>query len=442
MPIAVTTAVFCSQRVALSLRYFGRLLATAVLCCAVIAAAASFHSSATPTSSPRDVENSLGARLSSIALSASPDLAQEIRFLTVTNPRLRFAAVWRDGLRVYPEQGALMSLMESKGLQQVGGRFEHLLELAQTEREPRFAALYFAGQPAEARCWRAGPSGVALGICMLQDSDTLLGSVGGAEQSMWSVAGPGLLFSVTLLLGLLLFLRRCLLEWVHDARQPLCNIRLHLDLLNRVPDRAGECRAVLYAETSRLDCTLQKLARWHSVRSCFAACRKPELGDLRDVLSALALQRRSALIAANCSLTVDLGNCPVRMIAVDALQRIVSNVLDNCARHSPGSAVSVVCQLPRAASDWLSVDVVCHGAVGAVQAVASRVERSAHPARELRSSHCGAVGLRSCRRLARSQGWRISVQSDHQRFVVSLALPPGRRSGSDLNVGSMACCKS
>lgn len=354
MFIVASTAVRRSLFIECTPRRFGWLMVVLAFGCAIAAATGNIYKPVASYSAPTDRESTLALKLTSIVLSQSPDLTQQIRFLTLTEPRLRFAAVWHGGQRVHPEQGALMSLRESRALEQVGGRLGHLLALVRSERSertPQSATLHSAGQSARARCWRSGQPRADFGICMLLGSDDILNSATSAERSIWSAAGPALLLFVALLLGLLFFLRGRLLEWIHDARQPLCNIRLQLDLLHRFPERRADCRAVLDAEVGRLDSALQDLARWHHARSWLAGPGSPRTVGLRVSLKALVLRQQSALNTANCTLALDLDSCPSGQVAADELARIVSNVLDNCVRHAPGATVSVACKAPLAADD-------------------------------------------------------------------------------------------
>lgn len=416
-----STAVRRSLFIECTPRRFGWLMVVLAFGCAIAAATGNIYKPVASYSAPTDRESTLALKLTSIVLSQSPDLTQQIRFLTLTEPRLRFAAVWHGGQRVHPEQGALMSLRESRALEQVGGRLGHLLALVRSERTPQSATLHSAGQSARARCWRSGQPRAEFGICMLLGSDDILNSATSAERSIWSAAGPALLLFVALLLGLLFFLRGRLLEWIHDARQPLCNIRLQLDLLHRFPERRADCRAVLDAEVGRLDSALQDLARWHHARSWLAGPGSPRTVGLRVSLKALVLRQQSALNAANCTLALDLDSCPSGQVAADELARIVSNVLDNCVRHAPGATVSVACKAPLAADDWILVDFVCTPAATPSQKIGCSTERSG-------LVNIREPGLQLCRNLARARGWRLRVDDDPHCFVVSLALPPSSRS--------------
>lgn len=434
MSNVATNAVHSSPSGGGALRGIGQLVLVLVLTWAVGMTADRFLSAGESAHSSAEGDASLAAQLTSRVVSASPELAQHIRYLAVSEPKLRFAAVWHDGERLYPEQGALLTLAESRGLQQLRGSFAHLRSVLAGSGAERSATVHVDGQAALARCWRPEHPAGSWDICAVFASASPVGSSDTSGLGGWIKVGLGLLMPLLLLSAVLFYLARRLREWVHDARQPLCNMRLHLDLLTRLPSRAAECREVLDAEVTRLDGALQRLARWQSLRSWWAGRKSAQTHDLQSLLNSMARGHQSALAAANCSLYLDVGRCPSREVEAQGLQRIVCNALDNCARHAPGSAVSLVCRAPLAPGDWLLIEVLCIAAAKGQQAVSTTGHHGV-------SDNAG-MGLRSCRSLAKARGWRLQVKNDLQSFVVSLSLPPGAPSMSHQGRGLMSCYKS
>lgn len=434
MSNVATTAIHGSPLGGGALRGIGQLVIVIVLAGIVGATADRFFGAAQSTHSSPEGDSSLVAQLTSMVVSASPELAQRIRYLVVSEPKLRFAAVWRDGVRIYPEQGTLLTLAESRGWQQLRGSFAHLRSLVPGSGPERSTTVHVYGEIAQASCWRSVSQAGSWGICAAFASASPVGSSDTSGLGGWIKVGLGLLMPLLLFSALLIYLARRLREWIHDARQPLSNMRLHLDLLTRLPSRATECREVLDAELTRLDGALQRLARWQSVRSWWAGRQSAQTHDLQALLNSMARGHQSALAAANCSLYLDVGRCPSREVEAQGLQRIVCNALDNCARHAPGSAVSLVCKAPLTPDDWLLLEITCVASATARQAVSSAVHN--------RVSDNAGMGLRSCRSLAKARGWRLQVKNDLQSFVVSLSLPPGNASMSHQGRGLMSCYKS
>ncbi len=109
----------------------------------------------------------------------------------------------------------------------------------------------------------------------------------------------------------------------------------------------------------------------------------------------------------------------------EQLNRILHNLLDNCARHAPGSQVILSCQQQR--REQLTIRLECRFQQPAVKAT-----RQGLPSwwRLLRPSLCG-IGLRSCRRRAAQQRWGWHTRLDSQGFEATLQLPLSSEALSD-----------
>ncbi len=147
----------------------------------------------------------------------------------------------------------------------------------------------------------------------------------------------------------------------HELRTPLTNIRLYLDLLDRIRDEEKVARYLktLTRESERLSNLIDDLLSLSSLDVDATPIRTADV-DINTILESLVIDRRSLAASQGLSLELDLhGNIPP--IAGDSrlIGQVFTNLLTNAMNYTPeGGVITLRTRLDRKnGDDWVIGEV-------------------------------------------------------------------------------------
>jgi signal transduction histidine kinase len=127
----------------------------------------------------------------------------------------------------------------------------------------------------------------------------------------------------------------------HELRTPLANLRLYSTLLNDASEKqeAKEYCAVLETETERLSEIVNNALA--SAKSGTAEPGPPQVESPDNVVHAVLARFRPLWANKLSDVTLDFAASAPARIDVQALERILINLLDNVRRHAPYAAMTI-----------------------------------------------------------------------------------------------------
>ena len=339
----------------------------------------------------------------------------ELRSLAYESPEIELIAHWQNDERTFPGRTGMMAFNESTLLTEALPAMNALRAQLAQGRVQAQTRLYLSSGQADLSCWQMAPAAAHFQTTephshttASHSTETLCIASPVTESQSHSTLTPSsllgwLLISLTAT-GIHTLLQRWrkqarLSELLHDVRLPLANLLLYSRLMQRRPESSERYVSVLQSETGRVNHLVNELAdhlMGHSENTSEA-----QTVCLRQRLEQQIANCRPRLAAANCSLKIDLCGQHVSSSNPAALDRIIHNLLDNCARHAPGQSVRVTSRDD--GNHWI-VEVRC----SADQAVP-----------EIQPG----TGLTSCEQLAGKQHWRWSFQMQSNWLIWRLVLP-------------------
>jgi len=334
------------------------------------------------------------------------DANYELRSLTFERPEIELIARWQNGERTFPNRTSIMTTFNESTLliEALPAMNALRAQLAQGRVQAQ-TRLYLSSGQADLSCWQTAPHPHTKALL---STETLCIASPVTEIQSTTPLSPAVLLGWLLIsltaTGIHTLLQRWrkqarLSELLHDVRLPLANLLLYSRLMQRRPESSERYVSVLQSETGRVNHLVNKLADHLNGRSDHTS--RVQTVCLRQRLEQQIANCRPRLTAANCSLQINLEGQHVSAADSTAFDRILHNLLDNCARHAPGQSVRVTSRDD--GNHWI-VEVLC----SADQAVPE-----VQP----------GTGLSSCERLAKQQHWRWSFQVQSNWLVWRLAIP-------------------
>jgi signal transduction histidine kinase len=344
----------------------------------------------------------LQQQIAPLLLLSDSDANYELRSLTFERPEIELIARWQNGERTFPNRTSIMTTFNESTLliEALPAMNALRAQLAQGHAQAQ-TRLYLSSGQADLSCWQTAPA-AALSTETLCIASAVMESQSTAPHSPAVLLG-WLLISLTAT-GIHTLLQRWrkqarLSELLHDVRLPLANLLLYSRLMQRRPESSERYVSVLQSETGRVNHLVNELADHLNGRSEHTS--RVQTVCFRQRLEQQIATCRPRLAAANCSLQISLAGQHISATEPAAFDRILHNLLDNCARHAPGQSVRVTSRDD--GNHWI-VEVLC----SADQAVPE-----VQP----------GTGLSSCERLAKQQHWRWSFQVQSNWLVWQLAIP-------------------
>lgn len=344
----------------------------------------------------------LQQHITPLLLLSDSDASYELRSLTFERPDIELIARWQDGERTFPNRTSIMTTFnESTLLIEALPAMNALRAQLEQGRVQTQTRLYLSSGQADLSCWQTAPAASP-------STETLCIASPVTESQNKTPLSPAALLGWLLIslagTAIHTLLQRWhkqarLLELLHDVRLPLANLLLYSRLMQRRPESSEHYLSVLQSETGRVNHLVNELADHLSGRSENAS--QAQTVCLRQQLEQQIANCRPRLTAANCSLKIDLRGQHVSSSNPAALDRILHNLLDNCARHAPGQSVRVTSHDD--GNHWI-VEVRCS---------------AAQPTSEIQPG----TGLTSCEQLAEQQHWRWSFQPQSSWLIWRLAIP-------------------
>jgi len=344
----------------------------------------------------------LQQQIAPLLLLSDSDANYELRSLTFERPEIELIARWQNGERTFPNRTSIMTTFNESTLliEALPAMNALRAQLAQGRVQAQ-TRLYLSSGQADLSCWQTALAASA-------STETLCIASPVTEIQSTTPLSPAVLLGWLLIsltaTGIHTLLQRWrkqarLSELLHDVRLPLANLLLYSRLMQRRPESSERYVSVLQSETGRVNHLVNKLADHLNGRSDHTS--RVQTVCLRQRLEQQIANCRPRLTAANCPLQIDLAGQHVSATEPAAFDRILHNLLDNCARHAPGQSVRVTSRDD--GNHWI-VEILC----SADQAVPE-----VQP----------GTGLTSCERLAKQQNWRWSFQVQSNWLVWRLAIP-------------------
>ncbi|MDP2240627.1 MAG: ATP-binding protein [Burkholderiales bacterium] len=185
----------------------------------------------------------------------------------------------------------------------------------------------------------------------------------------------------------------------HDLRTPLARIRLGLEMLEDKEDAA--LKPGMIQDIEDIDAAISQFLDF--ARTSETETTAPA-ADLNALVSGVAERRR----LAGAKLTLDLGPVPPLQLRTLAIQRLITNLIENAVRHGGGDVRIAT----GAAADRAFVEVLDRGpGIPPEQA-----ERMLQPFTRLDHARGGAgtgLGLAIVERIARAHGGSIKLTPRH-----------------------------
>lgn len=201
----------------------------------------------------------------------------------------------------------------------------------------------------------------------------------------------------------------------HELRAPLAAIRLMAEELSDLPEEArvsrSEYHRLILRESSRLGRLIENVlrhARWKH--------RDQDLDrapvDLVAVIQASVEALRPCATEREVDLRIQLPNTPIVIQAdAQAIQQVLTNLLDNALKHSP-RATTVTVRLASASPDAVRISVEDQGGGIPPEEQARIFDEFYRRGSELRRETAGVgLGLAIVKRLVDAHGGRVHVRS-------------------------------
>jgi signal transduction histidine kinase len=357
-------------------------------------------------------------------------LSYGLRNLAYAEPVLELAAVWQAQERLFPAGRDMPTWTESSRLGEALPSMNVLRQQLETDTGASlWLRLYLGSGAAWLNCYSL-PAGQD--VCLLLSEEQLihdgitLPDPEGDRRLLKNGLVPLIVLFAAWLLAWQLLCQRLLLRHLrqqaagllHDLRLPLANIALYLALLKRNGLVSGYLD-VLEQESRRTACFADALAE--ALQQPLFDRRKITPRQDSRVLSAVQvlalLQSRldcwqPALQQANITLQwqPSASGLPAQLpVNEQVLMRILDNLLDNACRHAAGGQIAL----------WLvplDQDVQLRWVCAAPAVVPAARGRLVLRWRQ-------GLGLLSCRRLARRQGWQYWQCVEGAVFRLALRFP-------------------
>lgn len=362
-------------------------------------------------------------------------LSYGLRNLAYAEPVLELAAVWQgQGLgqeRLFPAGTDMPTWTESSRLGEALPSMNALRQQLETDTGASlWLRLYLGSGAAWLNCYSL-PAGQD--VCLLLSEEQLIQDgitlpYAGSDRELFNRGWLSvmLLLAVWLLAWQLLCqslllrrLRQQAAGLLHDLRLPLANITLYLALLKRSGLVSGYLD-VLEQESRRsagfTDALAEALQQPLFDRCNITPRQYSRMLSAEQVLALLQARLdcwQPALQQADITLQwqASASGLPMQLpVNEEVLMRILDNLLDNACRHAAGGQIGL----------WLvplDQDVQLRWLCAAPAVVsAARGGRLAVRWRQ-------GLGLLSCRRLARRQGWQCWQSAEGSVFRLALRLP-------------------
>lgn len=186
----------------------------------------------------------------------------------------------------------------------------------------------------------------------------------------------------------------------HDLRTPLARLRLAVEMLPRTADPA------LLAGLERDIVAMDALLGQYLELARGMVEEIPETLDLRELVDAAVVDARRAGAQVRWTPCAAPVPCAVRALA---LERILTNLLDNARRYGGGREIGVECERGR---DQVVIRVLDSGP-GIPEAEREAVFRPFHRLEPARSAAGGGsgLGLTIARQLADANHWSIAIDT-------------------------------
>ncbi len=203
----------------------------------------------------------------------------------------------------------------------------------------------------------------------------------------------------------------------HELRTPLTNIRLYLDLMDRIRDKEKVTRYLktLTRESERLSNLIDDLLSLSSLDVDATPIRTADV-DINTILESLAIDRRSLAASQGLSLELELhDNLPP--IAGDSrlIGQIFTNLLTNAMNYTPeGGVITLRTRLDRENGDnWMVVEVEDTGLGIPLSEQADIFNRFYRGEASKSTGAPGTgLGLAICEEIVSRHGGRIAVASE------------------------------
>jgi hypothetical protein len=364
-------------------------------------------------------------------------LSYGLRNLAYAEPVLELVAVWQGQgqERLFPAGTDMPTWTESSRLGEALPSMNALSQQLETDTGASlWLRLYLGSGAAWLNCYSL-PAGQ--NVCLLLSEEQLIqnGITLPYAGGDWHLLKNGLL-------PLVLLFALCLLAWqlvcqslllrrlrqqaaglLHDLRLPLANIALYLALLKRSGLVSGYLD-ILEQESRRTaglaDALAEALQQPLFDRCNITSRQSSRMLSAEQVLALLQARLdcwQPALQQADISLQwqASVSGLPMQLpVNEEVLMRILDNLLDNACRHAAGGQIGL----------WLvplDQDVQLRWLCAAPDMV-SAAGRDRLAARAVLRWRQG-LGLLSCRRLARRQGWQCWQSAEGSVFRLALRFP-------------------
>ncbi|WP_221798133.1 hypothetical protein [Oceanobacter mangrovi] len=385
----------------------------------------------------------------------------EMRSLVYEAPHLYLIARWQDGQRVFPDQSSMQTFAESTLLTEALPAMKVLVGQLQEQNgrsSPVMSLpIFLSTGLADISCWQQGVAGVRNTLCVAIDAGHQAAKpIDEAMSWHWFARGiaAALLFGCFSWLSVALCKCRCdratqtVLEqeqkscWrrelMHDLRLSLANLLLYSSLACRRQADSQSDWQLVNKESQRMKRLVEELDAGLADDNARLADIGVETGANTDGSQWLSPQQQIKAMLVSCGPRLQQAGVDVHcdlqgddrlFYPPESLNRILHNLLDNCARHAPGSRVSVSCQALQ--DQTLEIQLLCDFADGSL--AGQRPDQTTEFLNNLppwlqswlacRVGSYYGTGLRSARRLAQQQGWGWACKLDASGFSASLTLP-------------------
>lgn len=211
-------------------------------------------------------------------------------------------------------------------------------------------------------------------------------------------------------------------ELAHEIRTPLANIRLYTDLIrDSSASKSDDYREILVCEIERLSRLVDNailLARPEET----ATDHYCQFADPDEVIATTLQTLQPSVDDNQCALESELG-CPISGdFDVDALQRILINLVDNACKYAQCCEIRISSRLE---NNTISIQISDDGP-GFPDTLWSSIN-DAHVSRTNTGKRGFGLGLRVCSRLARRSGGKLEKLPSAPGATFHLWLPITQR---------------
>ncbi|MBZ0307145.1 MAG: HAMP domain-containing histidine kinase, partial [Anaerolineae bacterium] len=129
--------------------------------------------------------------------------------------------------------------------------------------------------------------------------------------------------------------RRFISDAAHDLGNPVANLNLHLDLMQRKPEHADRYLRIIRHETERLDALVQDLLILSRLDRGILA-QHVEALDLRQIVQRVIENQKEAALTKNITLLYDPASDPLLFNGDRRqIERVVVNLISNALDYTP-----------------------------------------------------------------------------------------------------------